>query len=630
MTMLEVALGCIRRGWFVFPCVPRDKRPLAGLAPRGFLDASNDEAVIRRWWEAKPDANVGIATGASGLLVVDVDHGLSEDSDQWPDWLRLTLTYAVRTGRRPEFGLQLYFQADGSRSSAGWSKDGLSGDIRADGGYVMAAGSIHPSGNEYYKFWDPDNGDWARTPQPIPEWVKTLAPEKRQFGNADVVSDEVADGWKEWLYGYVDHFNVELRDYEKKAPNGWWLGIQCPWVEEHSSGEGVVSSTVLGILDGRLAFECSHGTCKAAKRNTVIFKAAIGDVEGSHKPEPGEGPTVTLGTGLPMPKETEEKPVIADWRTLFHTLDDVLNCPPPTFFIENWLAKQAICALAAPVGQRKSLIMMNMIRSLATGEPLFGFLPVVNRPKRIVYLCPEMGLISMSNRLKKMGIEHEVGKSLFFRSMNLGNLEIADLPEEALEGSILIIDTAIRFMAGADEQSSTAMHGFSEVLFAAQRMQGPDGAIMVLYHSPKTTKSADELTLENCIRGSGELGAALTDAHGTRLQDPDNEYESASFIRHIKKRDYEGVEPFEVVGDRETGILTRAGEGKAILAFHVAGRKANRDGRDDDARALIAANPDCTVPRLLELLGEHGIERKKTWVTENRLATRKDGSKLTQ
>jgi hypothetical protein len=119
--LLEVAISCIRRGWFVFPCVPRDKRPLAGLAPRGFLDATNDEAVVRKWWAAKPDANVAIATGPSGLVVVDIDHGLTE-AGVWPCWIIDCHTYAVRTGRRPEFGLQLYFQADGCSTAPGGRK----------------------------------------------------------------------------------------------------------------------------------------------------------------------------------------------------------------------------------------------------------------------------------------------------------------------------------------------------------------------------------------------------------------------------------------------------------------------------------------------------------------------------
>jgi hypothetical protein len=227
-----------------------------------------------------------------------------------------------------------------------------------------------------------------------------------------------------------------------------------------------------------------------------------------------------------------------------------------------------------------------------------------------------------------MGLGDSVGESLFLRSMNLGNLDLADIPPKALEGSVLIIDTAIRFMKG-DENSAKDMQSFSEVLFNLQRLQGPDGAIMVLYHSPKATKDASELTLENCMRGSGELGAAVTDAHGTRLQDPTDAYKSGSFIRHIKCRDYEGVEDFEVRCDA-AGILTKTGDAgvKAVLSVKAGGFKSNRDGLDDAARVIIKANPDASLRDIVKLLKDAGITRQKTWVSDARFALKGTGCKV--
>lgn len=43
-TLLEVALGCVRRGWHVFPCWPGRKEP---RIKGGNLSASNDEAKVR-------------------------------------------------------------------------------------------------------------------------------------------------------------------------------------------------------------------------------------------------------------------------------------------------------------------------------------------------------------------------------------------------------------------------------------------------------------------------------------------------------------------------------------------------------------------------------------------------------
>jgi hypothetical protein len=406
-------------------------------------------------------------------------------------------------------------------------------------------------------------------------------------------------------------------------PDGWKIGVVCPWTDNHNTGQGN-NSTVLCMREGAVVFICSHGSCGRAGHNTAAFKQLMTLLHGESEPEPG-AVEVLFGSrlGLPMPK-----PMPEDWRDLFHTQSDVLDCPPPSFLIQDFLARQAICAVAAPVGQRKSIIALNVCRSLCTKEPLFGFLPVVNQPSRVLYCCPEMGLISLSDRVRKMGLGDSVGESLFLRSMNLGNLDLADIPPKALEGSVLIIDTAIRFMKG-DENSAKDMQSFSEVLFNLQRLQGPDGAIMVLYHSPKATKDASELTLENCMRGSGELGAAVTDAHGTRLQDPTDAYKSGSFIRHIKCRDYEGVEDFEVRCDA-AGILTKTGDAgvKAVLSVKAGGFKSNRDGLDDAARVIIKANPDASLRDIVKLLKDAGITRQKTWVSDARFALKGTGCKV--
>ena len=144
--LYHAARNLAKRGVPVFPVRPRRKEP---ATQNGVLDATVDLARIEAWWEAMPEANIGIATGrASSLLVLDVDRHDGRDGDAALAALEarygaLPLTVTVATG----CGRHLYFRigAYAVQNSTGRLGDGL--DIRADGGYVLARPSVHPSGS---------------------------------------------------------------------------------------------------------------------------------------------------------------------------------------------------------------------------------------------------------------------------------------------------------------------------------------------------------------------------------------------------------------------------------------------------------------------------------------------------
>jgi DNA-binding MarR family transcriptional regulator len=123
--------------------------------------ATADEAIIARWWQMWPDANIGIATGAaSNLLVIDLDG--DRGVEQLLAWEREhgdLRAPRVLTGSK---GYHLYFaHAPGLRNAV----KVLPGvDVRTDGGYVVGAGSIHQTGNSYELEVD------GEPPQP-PDWL---------------------------------------------------------------------------------------------------------------------------------------------------------------------------------------------------------------------------------------------------------------------------------------------------------------------------------------------------------------------------------------------------------------------------------------------------------------------------
>jgi Bifunctional DNA primase/polymerase, N-terminal len=133
----------------VFPCRPRDKRPLLKNWPSQATTAAQE---IVQWWLRWPTANLAIATGpTSNLLVLDVDQHEVDGEMMLAELAArhglLPTTVVQRTGGG---GRQLFFRwPDGHdiRNSVGRLGPGL--DIRAEGGYAIVPPSVHPSGRRY-------------------------------------------------------------------------------------------------------------------------------------------------------------------------------------------------------------------------------------------------------------------------------------------------------------------------------------------------------------------------------------------------------------------------------------------------------------------------------------------------
>lgn len=130
----DAAVGYARVGWPVFPVRPDAKEP---ATRHGVLDAETNPHTVTRFWVRNPDANVGIATGAPGPTVLDVDVAHGRPGPR-------SLNEAIRSGlvpspmasvRTPSGGQHHYFLGDNQRNGS-LPKHGL--DLRGAGGYVVA------------------------------------------------------------------------------------------------------------------------------------------------------------------------------------------------------------------------------------------------------------------------------------------------------------------------------------------------------------------------------------------------------------------------------------------------------------------------------------------------------------
>lgn len=305
-------------------------------------------------------------------------------------------------------------------------------------------------------------------------------------------------------------------------------------------------------------------------------------------------------------------PQPVDWRTHYHSVDEHDNVGPPEFLIDGFLQRQAIMGIGAFVGQKKTLLALNLVWALCSGQPLFGRYKVTRQPSRVLYLGPENGLISFASRVNKIGLREYLGKTFFYTTMSMPEkLPLTGLTLDEINGAVIFIDTAVRYTEGSENDASQ-MKVFAELAFSLIR----DGAesVVLLHHSPKAMTKANELTLENSFRGTGELTAFLSVALALRTQNMDDEYNSASLLRFVKQRDFEASPAsFEVKTSRETCHMTFIEDSDGAKV-----RIGDKDGKQDAADEIIRLHTAMSGANLVLELSKAGISRKKSWVCERR------------
>ena len=163
------ALRLLALGMSVIP-VPRPRpgvpsgEPGDGKVPaiawREFQTRLPTEAEVRAWFGAEP-MNLAVITGAvSGVVVIDAD---SPEALRWAVRHLPYTPWQTQTAR----GFHLWYCHPTvrvpNRARIDTREGRLAIDVRGDGGFVIAPGSVHASGVEYL-----EAGDWSAPRDQVP------------------------------------------------------------------------------------------------------------------------------------------------------------------------------------------------------------------------------------------------------------------------------------------------------------------------------------------------------------------------------------------------------------------------------------------------------------------------------
>jgi predicted P-loop ATPase len=280
----SAAIYASHYSWLVFPCHTRllngacscgnHKCENVAKHPRtrqGLKDATLDQDQIKAWWRDSPGSNVAVVTGkVSGLVVVDIDPRNGGDEslqDLFAEFGKFPDTVTAMTGGG---GMHYYFRypKDVDKIRCKPIRDGI--DIKADGGYVIAAPSVHGSGKEYG--WEMSSRPGEVAVAELPDWLLSLLPIESAGAAAPGPKPEAAG----------KQVGVEQSFLGLAFSHAGWLGksvgpdrhaVQCPWEADHTTGGPLDGSTVLfAPTAGKNLgwFHCSHSHCSTRTLDEVL------------------------------------------------------------------------------------------------------------------------------------------------------------------------------------------------------------------------------------------------------------------------------------------------------------------------------------------------------------------------
>lgn len=250
-------------------------------------------------------------------------------------------------------------------------------------------------------------------------------------------------------------------------------------------------------------------------------------------------------------------------------------------------------------GTGKTWIGLSVAKALTSGMPLWGGFPV-KKPSAVLYLIPEASDASFKRRLGKMRITQD--KHLFrYRTITQGitrplsdPITVAMIQQLSVEHDVLVVvDTAVRFFRGGDENAAKE----NNLVQDSDMLRSIGANVLFLHHSPKATKDAAELTLENALRGTGDFGAMADFVYAFRRDEKmfaQGEGPEEIEVVCVKPRDFEPPLPFRLQLKRkakhgEPGPIVSVIDQTGDLAY--VGHAAVKDDHSKMLVAIFHENP---------------------------------------
>ena len=207
----------------------------------------------------------------------------------------------------------------------------------------------------------------------------------------------------------------------------------------------------------------------------------------------------------------------------------------------------------------------------------------------MIYLIPESSISPLVAR-QTFPLEEFVREDRLL-NRTLSSREQVELTDPrmlaAVENADVFLDSVVRFTTSSENDAEN-IRMFSDVMF--RLLHAGARTITGCHRSPKSFETAQSMTLENVLRGSGDLGAMICTCWGVRQIDAAH---NRIYFENCKPRDFQPCPPFIIEGRPhldETGqfrMYAKPGEAQALAEYLVSkgGRPVAPDRAEQQALA---------------------------------------------
>lgn len=436
----RLAVSYLERGWVPIPLKPGGK--VALIKWERYQKERPTYEDVHDWWDKWPDANIGIITGAlSGLAVVDLDtdEALRNLGERCGGLMPSTLM--VKTPR----GFHLYFAHPGLGVNVPTKAALLPGtDLRGDGGYVVAPGSIGEDGQRYRVLL---NAELA----PLPEWLPPL------LAKSTEAAQKPTDRPSRLRQGVLEG----QRNTEAARLAGIYVDM------------GLEEEEVLTLL--RRWNEHNRPPLEDEELQTVVRSI----VKTDNRNHPERRIAQTEFVSLVPPKGVSGK------ETNFHPLSaaDLLATEEEeiTWVWELFIPEGGLVLLTAFMKEGKSTFTYALSLAVSQGRPFLGY---PTKQGGVLILAVEEHPRDVTRRLRRFGMTTSDPVYVHAATLDRANLESVKKFIRDKEITLVLLDTLSRFWKVKDENSNAEIMREVSPLLDLARETG--AAVLLVHHERKS------------------------------------------------------------------------------------------------------------------------------------------------